>query len=266
MPVTHPEQHFRWSWDLAAPPAALWPLVSNTDRFNRDCGYPAVAVVPPERKNDGPVTNTRRLRATVNGITLEWDEHAFEWNAPRRFGVERVFLRGPIARFTMTCELEPRPDGGTHLIYDLRIVPAGLLGRMALPLSIGRQARAVTDRVFRRYDEFALGGLRASRLARAPELVVQNTSVTLAEGAYEVRFQGQAVDRGAYEVGVAAGTTTMLWHGRTGPNAGRTIPCLFQLKGDRLRVCYGLDGAAPSEMATAAGQQRYLATYRRTAP
>jgi hypothetical protein len=31
-----PELHHRWQWELGAAPAALWPLVSNTDRFNRD--------------------------------------------------------------------------------------------------------------------------------------------------------------------------------------------------------------------------------------
>jgi hypothetical protein len=40
--VPQPEQHFRWTWELRASPGALWPLLSNTDRFNRDCGYPTV--------------------------------------------------------------------------------------------------------------------------------------------------------------------------------------------------------------------------------
>ena len=96
--MPYPEQHFHWTWDLVAPPEALWPLVSNTDRFNRDCGYPPVTVVPPVAGAQStppfahahgkpaplPITNSRRLRASVMGITIEWDELDFEWEAPTR--------------------------------------------------------------------------------------------------------------------------------------------------------------------------------------
>src|SRR5262245_50054909 len=141
--MPYPEQHFRWTWDLAAPPEALWPLVSNTDRFNRDCGYPPVTVVPPASGASGTpfpgatagaptklVTNARRLRATVVGVVIEWDEFAFEWIAPTRFGVDRIYHSGPLARMLMFCELTPRPGGGTTLCYDMRLTPANLLGRL----------------------------------------------------------------------------------------------------------------------------------------
>jgi class 3 adenylate cyclase len=163
------EQHFHWTWDLASPPAALWPLVSNTDRFNRDCGYPPVTVVARPHGAGGPVTNARRLRASVMGVIIEWDELAFEWVAPRKFSVDRTYFSGPVAKMLMFLELVPRA-GGTTLIYDLRLTPAGLFGRLALPFSIGQQARATTGRVFRRYDEFAQRGLRSSQLAVKPKL------------------------------------------------------------------------------------------------
>lgn len=173
MPTAHPEQHFRWTWALASPPEALWPLVSNTDRFNRDCGYPPVTVVPPPAGTTRRVTNARRLRASVMGITIEWDELAFEWLAPVRYAVERTYHSGPVAKMVMSCELLPRAaddEGGTTLVYDLRLTPSSLFGRLALPYSIGRRARATTERVFRRYDEFAQRGLRASQLAQKPRL------------------------------------------------------------------------------------------------
>jgi class 3 adenylate cyclase len=167
---TAAEQHFRWTWELVSPPEALWPLVSDTDRFNRDCDYPSVEIVPPAAgaSTTGPVTNARRLRAYAKGILVEWDELAFEWLAPRRYGVERLYHRGPLAKMVMSCELQPRDGGGTTLIYDLRLTPSGLLGRLALPLAIGRKARATTERVFRRYDAFAQQGLRTSQLAQKP--------------------------------------------------------------------------------------------------
>lgn len=166
----HPDQHFRWTWELQAPPEALWPLVSNTDRFNRDCGYPPVTLVVPPVGETTRATNARRLRASVMGIVIEWDELAFEWLAPVRFGVERNYYSGPVAKMVMSCELQPRAGGGTTLVYDMRLTPASFFGRLALPFSIGRNARATTERVFRRYDEFAARGLRTSQLAQKPRL------------------------------------------------------------------------------------------------
>src|SRR3954468_17565515 len=164
--MRHAEQHFRWTWDFQAPPEALWPLVSNTDRFNRDCGYPSVTLVPSTADANGKVTNARRLRASVMGITVEWDELAFEWIAPQRYAVERTYYSGPVAKMVMSCELLPRGGGGTTIVYDMRLTPASFLGRLALPVSIGKKARSVTERVFRRYDDYAQRGLRASQLAQ----------------------------------------------------------------------------------------------------
>jgi len=176
------EQHFRWVLDLRAPPEALWPLVSNTDRFNRDCGYPSVASVPIAADATGKVTNARRLRSSIAGVVIEWEEHAFQWLAPHRFGVERHYHSGPAAKMVLLCELTPRPDGGTTLAYSLRLTPAGLLGRLTLPFSVGRQVRAATERVLRQYDEFALAGLRASRLAQKPRLAAAVRSLTTGAG------------------------------------------------------------------------------------
>lgn len=171
MPAADAEQLYHWSWDLKASPEALWPLVSDTDRFNRDCGYPTVSVVPPaEAPPASRVTNARRLRARVLGFTVEWDEYPFEWIAPRRFGVERIFHRGPVARLVLTCELEPLPAPGTRLTYAIRVTPADWRGRLLIPYSIGRRARTATERIFRRYDELARRGDRVSRGPVKPRL------------------------------------------------------------------------------------------------
>jgi uncharacterized protein (TIGR03067 family) len=98
---------------------------------------------------------------------------------------------------------------------------------------------------------------------KAPELVATRTEVVLAAGTYQVRFDGRVVDRGSYELGAAVDLHTMILRGAAGPNAGRTIPCIYQIVGDRLRICYGVDGRAPADFTTSETQPRYLATYRR---
>lgn len=99
----------------------------------------------------------------------------------------------------------------------------------------------------------------------APELVVQRTELELRAGEYLVRFDGRTMDRGTFESGAGSDPKTLLLRGLAGPNAGRTIPCIYQLVGDRLRVCYGLDGREPAAFVTRGGEARYLATYRRLA-
>jgi len=101
---------------------------------------------------------------------------------------------------------------------------------------------------------------------KAPEFVVLKTEVAFTAVDYVVRFAGETADRGTYTLDLACTPHALTLTGVEGPNAGRTIPCLFQLAGDRLRVCYGLDGVVPAVFTTAAGTQRYLATYRRKTP
>jgi uncharacterized protein (TIGR03067 family) len=99
----------------------------------------------------------------------------------------------------------------------------------------------------------------------APELVVQNTTITLAGDKYHVQFGGETTDSGTCEFGEYPETGTMRLRGITGPNSGRTIPAIFQFTGNRLRVCYGLDGVTPTEFCTQGTKARYLAAYRRVA-
>lgn len=96
-----------------------------------------------------------------------------------------------------------------------------------------------------------------------PGFVAEKIEVELADGAYTVRFAGSIGDRGTYVLGNEGDTRTLLLSGVEGTNAGRTIPAIYQLAGDRLRVCYGLDGVPPVKFATTAGQNVFLATYRR---
>ncbi len=169
--MPHSEQHFSWRWELNASPEALWPLVSNTDRFNRDCGYPPVSTIPATSpRAEAAAPNIRRLRTSVFGLAIEWDEFAFEWIAPKRFGVERRYHRGPLAKMSVSCELVARPNGGATIAYTIKATPAGWAGRIALPFWIGRRAGATMARVFRQYDTLAMQRHHMPGLATRPQL------------------------------------------------------------------------------------------------
>src|SRR5215203_5877130 len=98
--------HYRWEYDLRASPQALWPLVSDTNRFNRDAGLPDVSArVPSEAKGS---VGRRRLKLKKLGLGLEWEEEPFEWVRPFRFGVARRYGSGPVAEMRVAAELSER--------------------------------------------------------------------------------------------------------------------------------------------------------------
>ena len=95
------------------------------------------------------------------------------------------------------------------------------------------------------------------------DLIALRVELELTGTHYTVRFGGEIADRGSYAHDAASTPTALAIHGTDGPNAGRTIPCIYQLVGDRLRICYGMDGTAPTGFVSPPGSTHYLATYRR---
>jgi uncharacterized protein (TIGR03067 family) len=117
-------------------------------------------------------------------------------------------------------------------------------------------------------DHAALAGtwqmLKAELAGEAmPEFAAARIELEIDRRSYHVRFEGQTADRGTYSLEPGLSPKAMVMVGLEGPNAGRTIPCIYQLAGNRLRVCYGLGGIAPVEFATAKDSTFYMATYQR---
>jgi len=143
--------HFRWEWQLRSSPEALWPLVTDTNRFNRDTRLPTLKQLPQNTQRP----ETRRLRFYRLGIRVEWEEEPFEWVFAQRFGVVRRYLSGPVAEMRVLAELTPRPDGGAQLSYQVWATPKNLLGHLAIPAQIGVLSYLDFDRAFRQYDATA---------------------------------------------------------------------------------------------------------------
>ena len=96
-----------------------------------------------------------------------------------------------------------------------------------------------------------------------PEGVVKSISLELAAGKYHV-LVGTAPDDGTYTLDAKAEPKSITVTGTVGPNAGKTYPSIYELKGDTLRICYDLSGAQrPTTFASPAGTKLYLVTYAR---
>jgi len=105
------EYHFCWTYELKSSPEELWPLVSDTNRFNRDSGLPPMQLLGIENR-------VRRVKFKIPFVNVIWDEEPFEWTYPYRFGILRRYSAGPILEMRGDVRLEKLPSGGTKLYYE----------------------------------------------------------------------------------------------------------------------------------------------------
>ncbi len=160
------EFHYRWVFDLKSSPERLWPFVADTNRFNRDTGVPRVDTEPGRNR----LRNARRrVRLSIYGLPIEWEEQPFEWVRPVRFGLNRIYSKGPMARMKVLVELSPRPEGGTKMTYDVWATPRNLLGMIAIPAQIGLSSAGKFRTAFRKYDDLAQAEPSAARGPTVPE-------------------------------------------------------------------------------------------------
>ena len=149
--MTSASKHYRWEWILKADPETLWPLVADTNRFDRDSGRPAVETLELDDHADNGQLSVRLYEY---GVPLEYEQEPFEWVYPKYFSVFRRFVSGPVADLRILAELIPH-QGGTRLIYQVWITPKTLIGQLAIPIQIGLFSRRAFERAFSKLDQLA---------------------------------------------------------------------------------------------------------------
>jgi class 3 adenylate cyclase len=160
------ELHYHWEYNLKASPEQLWPFVADTNRFNRDTGVPSVE---PARTTRERLRNARRrLRLSMYGMAVEWEEQPFEWIKPSRFGVTRTYSKGPITEMRALAELTPGATGGTRLSYDVRVKPRSLVSGFLVSLQLKLSSTRRFAKAFRKYDQIA-----TTESVMAPEAEVE---------------------------------------------------------------------------------------------
>lgn len=143
--------HFQWEWHLQSSPHALWPLVSDTNRFNRDTGAGALEKRTGEKS---PANARRLLRIQSFNRLLEWEEDPYEWVQPFHYSAARRFTEGFLSEAKSTLELYPE-GSGTRLIYHLWITPKSRLIQFAAMAQLRLNSGRIFERVFKRYDQQA---------------------------------------------------------------------------------------------------------------
>ena len=160
---------YRFEWPLTSAPAELWPHVSHTERLNRAIGLGAVEYT---RHIDERGFLTTRGTVKLSGVTLEWQEHPYEWVAPTKLGILREFSAGPFVWLRSAVQLIP--DGGaTRLCHEIMVRPRGIFGKAAAAMEIGFKARKNLEAVYRRIDETV-----ARHLRRGPSSAARSVTFT----------------------------------------------------------------------------------------
>jgi uncharacterized protein (TIGR03067 family) len=87
--------------------------------------------------------------------------------------------------------------------------------------------------------------------------------LTIEERKYNVGFAG-TTDLGTLALEPAKKPKQMTIKGTDGPNKGKTIPAIYEVDGDTLKVCYALGGKdPPTDFKSTAENKTMLVTYRR---
>ena len=142
------EFYFDWYWDLNSSPQAIWPLASDTNRFNRDTGQPEMQMLEN-------VKGVKQVRMKLPIISVEWEEEPFEWTYPYSFGILRTYSKGPIGEMRVQVNLDPRPEDGTRVRYQTWIKTSNILAQLGIPFVIGVIAKNRFEKAFRFYDRLA---------------------------------------------------------------------------------------------------------------
>ncbi len=151
LPECDPQRvvQFEFRWELESSPRQLWPLVTNTDRFDRAIGFSPLNT--KTRYEEGRGTRTF-IEGRKAGMVEVGEEHPYEWIEPRRMGVFREYSAGPFRWLVSVVELLPRPGGGTTLIHRLILEPSSWKIRVGSRWGIGVTLRKSLERVYQRID------------------------------------------------------------------------------------------------------------------
>ncbi len=145
------EFHYTWTRNFDASPEALWPFVSDTNRFNRDTGLPPMELL-------GIKDGVKRVRYKIPVFSVEWEEEPFDWIFPYHFGILRRFKNGPLAEMRVAVDLARTQAGGTRMVYETWVTPANILGSIGIPLAVGVVSARRFDATFKLYGRIAARG------------------------------------------------------------------------------------------------------------
>jgi class 3 adenylate cyclase len=126
-----------WHWDFDSPPERIWPLLSDTARFNEAAKLPLHDIEETPRP-DGSVLYMARARK--GPFELVWEEKPVNWVSGEWFEHCREFRKGPLK--SLCAEFKLTPEGaGSRGAYTVTAEAANPLGIAMLRTAFFESAR-----------------------------------------------------------------------------------------------------------------------------
>jgi hypothetical protein len=124
----------------------VWPLASDTNRFNRALGLPPVNYEIQVNEDGGAplLFGENRLK----GLASRWLENPFEWIEGSRFSVVREFERGPLRWYASAVKLEAVAEDQTLIHHHLWLAPRNALSAAATRLAMNFGTEKKLRRVY----------------------------------------------------------------------------------------------------------------------
>ncbi|WP_374313665.1 adenylate/guanylate cyclase domain-containing protein [Dongia sp.] len=163
-----------WSWTFKNPPAAMWPLLADTARFNEAARLPRhkITEIP---QGDGSVAYYGD--AKVGPFAIKWQERPVNWVAEQFFEHIRDFSSGPLRLLGAHLALRPDPaSGGSIGTYTLTAAPRNWIGRLLLATKFFSATADTFGRMVAEADRFAGGETPTIFTYAAPEITAETTA------------------------------------------------------------------------------------------
>lgn len=189
---------------LTQPPAALWPLLADTNRLNHALEMPRFAITL-EREGEA----LQRVGKTIGafsgaGRQTRWRETPYEWVAGQWWRFERRYYDGPLSRLSATLYLRKSAGGGALGQYALTAEPSGVVGATLLSSGhLRRLGELFVDRA-EAIDAFLSG--------KSPTPFEPVSDPLDADARYVLEAGLSRLTRSAYGHGVAPALAAFLTH------------------------------------------------------
>jgi class 3 adenylate cyclase len=141
---------FLWRFEIDAPLDAMWPLLTDTSRFNRALGLPEMQF----EERDGALHGS-----SINaGFRQEWTEVPWQWIHGRELLAIRDYEQGFARWVRAIYEVASTSSGGFELLVYFGWIPRGWFGALVL-----RHGFARVEADYRRVLAELAASIRASQ-------------------------------------------------------------------------------------------------------
>jgi len=175
-----PGAHIEVERTYAAPPALVWALLADTNRFDRAMGFS----VPVYTWREIAGRREHLGRAKQNGLTVEWIEPPYEWIEGRMLSALRRFVLGPLGQGGMRLSVVPHGDGAHVKMTVFGDSPHWYMGLVA-PIVRHRlrsQANAFMDAVGELLSRGPLPAPDGPPVLQAQQLLAREQPIATTQG------------------------------------------------------------------------------------